>query len=162
MLQPSTLLSRICPRMILRALALPRRINPSTSARSASLSSSMALLLFLPKYSLLIYNLSDPTTSSLTYYVDCNYGNDSYSATLTTRAWRTMAKASQAPLNPGDQLLLKRGCTWNGPLRLSQNGTASLPIYVGAYYTGLLPTIQSSVSGVFVVVVTGSYITLEN
>src|SRR5262252_5045595 len=101
------------------------------------------------------------SAAPINYYVNCSAGSDAYAGTSTTRPWRTMAKASQAPLNPGDQLLLLRGCAWLGPLRLSRSGTASQRIYVGTYSTGLSPVIKSSTSGIFDVIVTGSYITID-
>src|SRR5258708_2515941 len=101
------------------------------------------------------------SATSISYYVDCNAGNDTHVGTAPNTAWRSLTKASQAPLLPGDSLLLKRGCTWSGPLNLSQNGAVGQPIYVGAYGTGALPIIKSNTSGIDVVVVTGSYIVLD-
>src|SRR4029079_13868855 len=40
--------------------------------------------------------------SPLTYYVDCAVGNDAYTGTSPAQAWKSMAKANKAPLQPGD------------------------------------------------------------
>jgi hypothetical protein len=92
------------------------------------------------------------------HYVDCSDGNDSYSGTAPTRAWKTLKKANGAALQPGDGLLLKRGCTWTGPLQASWSGTASQPILISAYGSGALPKIQNAVNNVNV---TGSHLIIE-
>ncbi len=97
-----------------------------------------------------------------TYYVDCAAGDDKKNGTAPEQAWSSLAKANEAPLAPGDQLLLKRGCTWPAGLRLSQSGTASQPIYIGAYGSGEYPIIQSNRSEVDAVAISGNYITIEN
>ncbi len=68
-----------------------------------------------------------------TYYVDCNAGNDSDAGTSTAAAWQSLRKASSAALNPGDGLLLKRGCTWSDALTSDRGGTDSRNIIVGTY-----------------------------
>lgn len=98
--------------------------------------------------------------SATTYYVDCEAGQDQNSGTTTGQAWKTIAKANNAALQPGDNLLLKRGCAWNGPLRASWNGTAEQPITIGAYSTGERPRIQDSFSGN--VQISGSYQIIDN
>ncbi len=81
--------------------------------------------------------------ATTTRYVDCSGGNDAWSGASSSSAWRTLTKANGALLNPGDFLLLKRGCTWTGPLNLTRSGTSALPITIGAYGTGNLPRIQN-------------------
>ncbi len=99
----------------------------------------------------------------VTYYVDCtSVGNDANSGTSQTLPWRTLAKANQALLNPGDSLLLKRDCVWNETLNLSRSGTASSNIIVADYGTGSLPTIKRNTHGTNDVYITGSYITIQN
>ncbi|MEM9133168.1 MAG: hypothetical protein AAF962_16665 [Actinomycetota bacterium] len=78
-----------------------------------------------------------------TYYVDCNSGSDGNNGTSTTQAVRTLTRAGNLSLGPGDSLLLKRGCTWSGGQRLDVGwrGTASNKITVGAYGSGARPRI---------------------
>ncbi len=99
--------------------------------------------------------------SGTTYYVDCS-GDDSKNGTSEASAWRTLGKAGSATLNPGDGVLLKRGCAWNATLTISRSGAASNNIVIGAYGGGALPKIERNVDGSKGVNVTGSYVTVEN
>ena len=96
--------------------------------------------------------------ASTTYHVDCA-GNDDASGRSPSDAWRSLDRASRASLAPGDRLLLRRGCTWTGPLKLRWSGTSSQPITIGAYGTGDLPKIQNAHDNVDV---TGSYLVIES
>lgn len=95
----------------------------------------------------------------VTYYVDCDAGSDGNPGTSTAQAWKSINKVNNAALNPGDSLLFKRGCSWQGPLRAGWVGTAAQPITIGAYGTGDLPKIRDSYSGN--VQITGSYLVVE-
>jgi hypothetical protein len=100
-----------------------------------------------------------PTTSpGPTYYVDGIDGDDANPGTSAAAAWRTLDKASQAPLAPGDRLLLKRGGNWTGSLKLSRSGTSDLPIVIGAYGRGNLPRIHDGSS---CLVLSGAYLVLR-
>jgi parallel beta-helix repeat protein len=100
------------------------------------------------------------SAAATTYYVDCTAGNDNNAGTSASTAWKSVSRANQATLNPGDQLLLKRGCTWAQQLKAKWNGTASQPIVIGAYGSGALPKLQNNQDGN--VRITGSYQTIEN
>jgi hypothetical protein len=76
-----------------------------------------------------------------TYYLDSVSGADSNSGTSATSAWRSVQKASNALLRPGDRLLLRRGQTFVGELSISESGTAAAPIVVGAFGDGAQPVI---------------------
>ncbi|TMS00528.1 right-handed parallel beta-helix repeat-containing protein [Nonomuraea basaltis] len=70
------------------------------------------------------------------YYVDAVNGSDSAAGTSAATAWKSLTKASTAPLAPGDKLLLKRGSTWQGQqLTLGRSGTSAAPIVVDSYGT---------------------------
>jgi hypothetical protein len=92
--------------------------------------------------------------------VDCSGGNDASAGTSQDTAWKNVSRAVSAKLNPGDQLLLKRGCTWSQQLSAHWNGTASSPIVIGAYGSGDLPMLQNSTDGN--VRISGSYLTIED
>lgn len=101
-----------------------------------------------------------------TYYLDCSAGQDSRTGLSPSLAWKSLNKANQAPLGPGDSLLLKRGCTWTGTLKAKWNGTAAAPIVIGAYGSGELPKIQNSAADLTgatytSVDITGSYLIIE-
>ena len=94
------------------------------------------------------------SAAPVTYYVDCSAGDDDNAGTSAGAAWRTLPKANAASIAPGGALLLKRDCTWNGTLNAKWNGTADLPITVGAYGSGALPKIQNGHEDVMI---TGTY-----
>jgi hypothetical protein len=78
------------------------------------------------------------------FYVDCENGNDNKNGQSKKAAWKTLARANQAQLQPGDSLLFKRGCSWTGPLKAKWQGTSEEPILIGAYSNGELPRIQDA------------------
>ncbi len=78
-----------------------------------------------------------------TYYVDCNGGKDVNPGTNPAQAWKSLAKANEAPLVAGDSLLFIRGCTWTGTLKAKWNGTATQSVLIGAYGAGNLPRIHN-------------------
>ena len=94
-----------------------------------------------------------------TYYVDCTGGSDANSGTSEAGAWKTLGKANRATLLPGDQLLLKRGCAWRGPLNAAWIGTEALPITIGAYGSGDLPRVENVGRNVHI---TGSYLVIDS
>jgi hypothetical protein len=101
-------------------------------------------------------NLGFPFGSA--FYVDSAGGNDSNSGTSEASAWRTLGRANNAPLAPGERLLLKRGSVWTEALRLNRSGAAGNPITVGAYGAGALPIIRGVSS---CVELTGSHLVLQ-
>ena len=76
--------------------------------------------------------------------MDCASGRDGDSGTSPNLAWKSLGRANKANLRPGDRLLLKRGCTFSGPLVADWNGTAEAPILIGAYGDGPRPVIQNA------------------
>jgi len=86
-----------------------------------------------------------PIASPAVYYVDSSAGSDSQNGLTAATPWSTLARAAQAPLSPGDYLLLKRGSTWREALTLNASGAPDLPITVGAYGAGSVdPAIDGS------------------
>ncbi len=94
----------------------------------------------------------------VSYHVDCGRGNDANSGVSPTRAWRSLARASAAALQPGDRVLLRRGCTWTGPLVAAWAGTASAPIAISSYGSGNPPLIEDAHDDVLV---TGSHLIID-
>jgi hypothetical protein len=97
--------------------------------------------------------------SNTMYYLDCSAGNDSFSGTSSDQAWKSLARAKQASLQPGDSLLLKRGCRWTGPLDLDWNGTSARPITIGTYGSGARPIIENAQ---YTVEIKGSYLNIQS
>lgn len=85
-----------------------------------------------------------PGESGRTYYVDAASGSDQASGQRPESAWQTLAAVRRAALEPGDQVLLRRGETWRESLNLSASGTKASPIVIGAYGTGAAPAIRGS------------------
>lgn len=72
-----------------------------------------------------------------TYFLDAEHGNDDASGQSPAEAWRTLARAMGQRLQPGDALLLKRGCAWEGSLRLRGSGEMGRPITLGTCASSL-------------------------
>lgn len=122
------------------------------------IKSLVAAILFTSAL-IFITSFSAQAQTPKTYYVDCTAGVDTNAGTSTTLAWKSITKANNAVLKPGDKLLFKRGCAWQGPLKAKWTGTATQPIVIGAYGSGNLPKIQDSYSSN--IQITGSYQTVE-
>ena len=96
---------------------------------------------------------------STTWFVSPT-GDDAAPGTSSTRPVATLARAAQLPLRPGDRLLLQRGGSWTGTLRLAASGTSRAPITVGAWGTGALPRITGATGSCVDVV--GSRVTVTD
>jgi hypothetical protein len=88
------------------------------------------------------------------YYVSPT-GSDNAAGTFN-HPWRSVERASKAALAPGDRLLLARGGTYHGTLRIGRSGVADHPIVVGSWGTGDLPVLTGGC-----VQVVGSYVSLR-
>ena len=79
-----------------------------------------------------------------TYYVSSSEGNDSNNGKSTDQAWKTLNKVNSFKPSPGDQILFKKGDSWEGTLTPSASGTSGNPITYGAYGSGQKPKIYGS------------------
>ena len=79
-----------------------------------------------------------PVPTGAAYYVDAEKGDDAHPGTAPDKAWKTLAKASAAPFQPGDRLFLAAGRTYPGTLRLGKEvqGTKEKPVVVSSHGTG--------------------------
>ncbi len=85
------------------------------------------------------------TGLAATYYVDADGGSDSNAGTSSGAAWASLSKASSHTFQPGDQILLQCGDTFNGKLVLDdENGTEQNPIVVASYDSGNRPVIDAA------------------
>jgi len=106
----------------------------------------------LSKIFFLVYNvLLINSVKGATYYFSSSNGNDSRTTTQArnpSTPWKSLSKLNSffAHLRPGDSVLLKRGEVFFGSLTISQSGTASSPIVVGAYGNGNKPVISGLVA----------------
>lgn len=80
-----------------------------------------------------------------TYYV-AETGNDANSGNTQAQAWRTVDRVNQIAytMQPGDQVLFKKGGIYRGTLIIGSSGTTSSPITVGAYGSGAAPVLAGS------------------
>src|SRR3954469_20630124 len=64
------------------------------------------------------------------FYVNCSSGKDTNPGTAAA-PWKSLTKASAATLGAGEELLLARGCVWDGQrLEAPWDGTAAAPITI--------------------------------
>jgi hypothetical protein len=105
----------------------------------------------------LTVNYTTTAAAATTYHVD-PAGNDANDGTSTATAWRTLKRASDAVLAPGDSLLLKRGGSWTEALVMAESGTSSSPITVGSYGSGASPIIHGGNAINTTVRLTGSHL----
>jgi hypothetical protein len=97
--------------------------------------------------------------ASSSYFVDCASGSDTRNGTTAATAWKTIDRANNVSLFPGNRLLLKRGCTWNASLRVRWSGTSAAPITIGAYGTGAAPRLQNTQDQFYI---TGSHLIIQD
>ena len=78
--------------------------------------------------------------AAATYHLDCQSGRDQNDGLSPATAWQTLTRANQQTYGPGDSLLLKRGCLWQGPgFKARGNGNALAPITLADYGPTSLP-----------------------
>src|SRR5271170_6765937 len=111
---------------------ISRRIFFQNAARLAG------ALTFLPR------GLRALSPAGTTYYVD-TAGDNHNSGRSATQAWADFTNVNARTFQPGDSILLKRGCVWHQQ-RFTLNGAGSPGrfITIAAYGTGNRPKIQQS------------------
>lgn len=82
------------------------------------------------------------TSNSSTYYVDAENGNDGNSGLSPGSSWQTLNKVNQTTFKPGNVILFKAGCAWNGQLEVKGSGTEDAPILINRYGKGKNPAIH--------------------
>lgn len=106
--------------------------------------------------------LAGAVASARTYYVDSEKGNDQAEGTSEVSAWKTLSHIEKSMLNAGDQLLLKRGCRFEGFLKLSVKATHEAPVVIGAYGEGAAPVIDAKGFPSGVHLVGSHYVTVKD
>ncbi|MAG55462.1 MAG: hypothetical protein CMJ83_04145 [Planctomycetes bacterium] len=82
----------------------------------------------------------------VSYYVSASAGNDLNAGTSPAAPWQSLARASNAPLLPGDRVLLRADDTWAGEFVVGWSGSPTDPIIVGRYGVGAPPVIDGGSS----------------
>lgn len=88
------------------------------------------------------------------YYIDANSGDDANNGLAAAASgsgvgpWKTLARAMQSSLGPGDALVLACGSQWRETLRVPASGTADRPLVVTAPSAGCSspPVIDGSIT----------------
>jgi hypothetical protein len=78
-----------------------------------------------------------------TYYI-ANGGANGNSGLTTLLPWADFTNVTSGNIDPGDSILLKRGSTWRSQWGPDFDGSAGLPITLGAYDTGANPVISGA------------------
>ena len=84
-----------------------------------------------------------PPTDGNIYYIDAEDGKKNNDGTSETKAFKSADQLEDLILEPGDQILFKRGQIHYGKLEIKESGTANAPIIISAYGTGELPVFKS-------------------
>ncbi|MFA5020534.1 MAG: right-handed parallel beta-helix repeat-containing protein [Patescibacteria group bacterium] len=105
-------------------------------------------------------------TSATAYYLDCN-GNDANAGNSVAAAWKSFSRFNTMQqtigLQPGDQVFLKRGCSFAETLQIAASGSAASPILIDAYGTGNDPIINGGqVRPWNILISEQSYISVKN
>lgn len=109
-----------------------------------------ALLLLLTLAMTNVWAIQNPSVSVTrrVFYVDSVLGSDKNNGQSPQSPWKSLEPVNTTPFQPGDQILFKSGCLWNGQLRPKGSGQANNPIRLGRYENGPLPRIdQGNLSG---------------
>ncbi len=91
------------------------------------------------------------TVSGTNYYFSSSSGDDNRSSSQASNSltpWRSIDKLNSffGSLQPGDQVLFKRGETFYGTINISKSGTTGSPIKIGVYGSGNKPIITGLVT----------------
>ena len=98
--------------------------------------------------------------ASATFYVDSANGSDKNEGTSPEKAFKSLSKVSSKYYQPGDRILFKSGCSFNGSVTIKGYGEANARVTVGSYGSGSKPKI--SARGGTAVTVQCDYVTVEN
>lgn len=77
-----------------------------------------------------------------TYYLDAEGGNDTNDGTSPETAWQSLDRANRMTFAPGDRILFKAGCSWNGMFMPQGSGADGAPIVIDKYGDGPLPILN--------------------
>lgn len=90
-------------------------------------------------------SLTTSSPVSSTFYVDAVSGSDTNDGTSIATAWQTIDRVNSESYGEGDEILFKRGQTFDGKLYMAtQGGTSNAPVVIGAYGDGPRPIIDSA------------------
>jgi hypothetical protein len=106
-------------------------------------------------------SVGDVLGTPVTYYVDCTYGKDTNAGTTESTAFGNLYKISQLPLMPGDNVLLKKGCTWQQTMIINASGSNLSNITISSYGSGEMPLIKSNTTYAYPITIFGNYVKVD-
>jgi hypothetical protein len=95
----------------------------------------------LPRTLFACFTLSQSWLSAADYHVSPS-GDDGADGLTPATAWRSLSRANEVTLQPGDRLLFQSGGRWTGQLRPKGSGVQDKPILLGRHGDGPLPRIE--------------------
>jgi len=84
------------------------------------------------------------SVSAVSYHLDSQSGDDANDGLTEYTSWKTLRRASAVFCQPGDRILLKKGCSWIGQLSPQGSGNENTPIQISCYGNGALPIINGN------------------
>ncbi|WP_460985479.1 NPCBM/NEW2 domain-containing protein [Spirosoma fluminis] len=93
---------------------------------------------------LLLYGGLPGAYGQTTYYV-ASTGSDANNGRSANAPFQTIDKVNSLVLQPGDNVLFRRGDTFRGTVQIRQSGNAGNPIIIDAYGSGNKPVLAGSV-----------------
>ena len=76
------------------------------------------------------------------YFVDSATGDDGKSGASENSPWKSLDKANQLTLSPGDRLLFKTGSRYSGRFKPKGSGKKDAPVIIDMYGSGQKPRID--------------------
>lgn len=122
----------------------------------------MSLCRLIFQITCLMWATAGSSLPAAVYHLDGMDGMDDNDGRSPASAWKTLERANQVKLKPGDSILLKRGTRFNGSLKLARSGTSANPIVVSSYGEGPLPVIDGSGYRAGIHIFSTSHIIVEN
>lgn len=106
---------------------------------------------FNPSYSFLlktfiiiVFSWITSLSQSKEYFVDSQVGDDSFTGLTQEKPWKTLDKINGTTFYPGDKILFKADCKWEGVLFPKGSGSSSNPIVISKYGFGKNPLIAGN------------------
>ena len=97
---------------------------------------------FLPILVLLTIALSSCHETG--YYVDAENGDDNLAGTTPSKAWKTVDKVNAQTFQPGDNIFIKRGTSYDRGVQINGDGTEEAPIWIRSYGKGDAPSFTNT------------------
>lgn len=147
--------SAVHPAQVMQPAASRRlRLTPARDGRRGAMVESLESREMLSvSQNAAGWTVVTPSAGSRVVYVSSSQGNDRNSGLSPSSPLRTIAKGETLIRNgSSDELLLKRGDTWNESLGFwgKQGLSPQAPVVIGAYGTGARPTLLTGNNSAFI------------